>query len=270
MKQLFFIALPLAALAGISCTASPNGSGAAPNNGGTQDYVPSATELSQIDASCKLAVAGGCAENDSQTECVTGLKAQMAKCPAETSAALNCAIPTGSNLCQAVVTGGACEAKVKAVATCMSKQTPTTTGASNGEVCPAAPATCSNYFCRCQDGAVVNSNSCLNGQCQQASQHCESACQKFNHGKWTGVAGGGPTTTPQPVKTDIEAMCEREAAGGCGDPSCVSSLNAVKNKCPSEMQALMQCAKNVAACSTEQNCANEVDEARSCFESAGG
>jgi hypothetical protein len=51
---------------------------------------------------------------------------------------------------------------------------------------------CDYWFCQCADGAVVNSSLCQNGYCMGAKSACPSACAYFNHGDWTGQAGGGP------------------------------------------------------------------------------
>ena len=55
---------------------------------------------------------------------------------------------------------------------------------------------CGYWYCRCEDGAVVNSALCQNGYCMGAATACPRACEYFNHGMWTGEAGGGPTTPP--------------------------------------------------------------------------
>jgi hypothetical protein len=73
-----------------------------------------------------------------------------------------------------------------------------TGGASNGKSCSLADD-CAYYYCKCDDGAIVNSRSCVQGACQQPSAHCSSACAAFKHGSWTGAAGGGdnaPSSAP--------------------------------------------------------------------------
>lgn len=61
--------------------------------------------------------------------------------------------------------------------------------------CDAA-ADCDYWFCRCADGAVVNSALCVNGFCMDAESACPRACAYFDHGEWTGDAGGGPGSAP--------------------------------------------------------------------------
>lgn len=55
-------------------------------------------------------------------------------------------------------------------------------------------ADCGYWFCRCEDGAVVNSALCVNDYCMDAQSACPRACDAFDHGAWTGQAGGGPQT----------------------------------------------------------------------------
>jgi hypothetical protein len=146
----------------------------------------------------------------------------------------------------------------------------TPTGTANGESCPNnTTSECSNYFCRCADNAVVNSSLCTNGQCQIASQHCEKACQTFKHGKWSGTAAGGPSTTPPtpPPSGDaaIEANCAREKAAGCGSANCASQLNTIKAKCASELQSVLDCAATVAACTSQANCGSDLDVLKECL-----
>ncbi len=62
--------------------------------------------------------------------------------------------------------------------------------------CSSAQADCAYWFCRCEDGAVVNSANCVNGFCLDAQASCPDACSYFDHGDWTGAAGGGPTQEP--------------------------------------------------------------------------
>ncbi len=110
---------------------------------------------------------------------------------------------------------------------------------------------CDYWFCRCDDGAVVNAAFCSNGSCSAASAICPTACETFQHGGWTGVAGGGPNQPP-PQDTcgglgSSNATCDAcfvdnccsqgeacEATSGCysfwdcvvacdGDPSCRAS-----------------------------------------------
>jgi hypothetical protein len=146
----------------------------------------------------------------------------------------------------------------------------TTGGTANGESCSSNTTNeCSNYFCRCADNAVVNSSLCTNGQCQVASQHCETACQTFKHGKWAGTAGGGPSTappTPPPSSGGaIEANCAREQAAGCGSANCVSQLNTIKAKCSAELETVLDCAATVAACTSQANCASELSSLKQCL-----
>jgi hypothetical protein len=83
------------------------------------------------------------------------------------------------------------------------QDTPTsagTGGAANGKTCSRAED-CGYYYCKCADGAVVNSRACVQGSCQLPSAHCSSACAAFRHGAWSGVAGGGDGVGPSGTST---------------------------------------------------------------------
>lgn len=102
--------------------------------------------------------------------------------------------------------------------------------------CTAA-ADCSYWFCRCDDGAVVNSALCENGYCMDAASSCPAACQYFQHGGWTGDAGGGPGMTSSTCgglgsKTPACDSCMHESCCGeateCGQAaSCLSYWDCV-------------------------------------------
>ncbi len=65
-----------------------------------------------------------------------------------------------------------------------------------GKSC-ASPSDCAYFYCRCNDGAVVNSRLCALGACQGPNAHCETACKAFSHGGWSGTYGGGDTPSSQ-------------------------------------------------------------------------
>lgn len=89
---------------------------------------------------------------------------------------------------------------------------------------------CGYWYCRCEDGAVVNSALCVNGYCMNAQSACPRACTYFNHGAWTGEAGGGPNTMMQTCgglgsdkvacDTCMKQECCSEAAACGGSSSC--------------------------------------------------
>lgn len=83
--------------------------------------------------------------------------------------------------------------------------------APTGKACSSAND-CANWYCRCNDGAVVNSRLCYNGSCQAPSAHCEDACKVFDHGGWSGTAGGGDDTSPG---TSSGTPSDPPSAGGC-------------------------------------------------------
>ena len=90
---------------------------------------------------------------------------------------------------------------------------------------------CGYWFCRCEDGAVVNSALCVNSFCMNAASACPRACEYFNHGAWTGEAGGGPggTTT--------------QTCGGLGS-DLVACDSCMRDECCSE----------ATACGNSQSC----------------
>jgi hypothetical protein len=92
---------------------------------------------------------------------------------------------------------------------------------------------CGYWYCRCEDGAVVNSALCVNGFCMGAQSACSRACEYFGHGQWTGEAGGGPggttTTTCGGLGSDLVAcdtcmksQCCAEASACGGTSSCLN------------------------------------------------
>ena len=80
-----------------------------------------------------------------------------------------------------------------------------------GKSCSSADD-CAYYYCKCSDGAVVNSRMCSQNVCQGAAAHCTTACTTFHHGAWTGTYGGGDTTTPPTTK---DAGKTDPRAGSC-------------------------------------------------------
>jgi hypothetical protein len=94
---------------------------------------------------------------------------------------------------------------------------------------------CDYWFCQCADGAVVNSSLCQNGFCMGAKSACPDACHYFNHGDWTGQAGGGPD----------------QGHGSGSGQSCgtLGSSNATCNSCVHD-----SCCNADAACSASGAC----------------
>ena len=90
---------------------------------------------------------------------------------------------------------------------------------------------CGYWYCRCEDGAVVNSALCTNGYCMGAASACPRACEYFHHGAWTGEAGGGPTSMPT------------NTCGGLG------SQNVACDSCMKQ-----QCCSEAAACGNSSSC----------------
>jgi hypothetical protein len=102
-----------------------------------------------------------------------------------------------------------------------------------GKPSGATSVTCTNaedcgyWYCRCEDGAVVNSALCTNGYCMDAQSACPRACQYFNHGMWTGEAGGGPQTM-QP-KTCGGLGSDKPACDACMKQECCSQATSCGN-----------------------------------------
>jgi len=123
-------------------------------------------------------------------------------------------------------------------------------GGSTGYACSLAED-CDYWFCRCDDGAVVNSALCVNGYCMDAASACPSACEYFDHGGWSGSAGGGPgTSTPQECgglgSSDqdcdscfVDSCCDQGES--CGDsPDCLAYWDCVV-PCGSEPSCRDEC-----------------------------
>jgi hypothetical protein len=117
----------------------------------------------------------------------------------------------------------------------------------SGKPSDATSVTCTNaedcgyWHCRCEDGFVVNSALCTNGYCMNAQAACPRACQYFNHGGWTGEAGGGPQTM-QP-----------QTCGGLGsqNPACESCMK-------------QDCCDEAASCGNSSQCFPAWDCAIAC------
>ena len=77
---------------------------------------------------------------------------------------------------------------------------------------------CGNWFCECSDGFVVNSAFCMNGYCLDASGACADACTTslWDHGTWTGFAGGGPGGTSVTTGSDGSGGGNGGVGGGDG------------------------------------------------------
>jgi hypothetical protein len=70
---------------------------------------------------------------------------------------------------------------------------------------------CGYWYCRCQDGAIVNSANCTNGYCLDQTVACPNGCSAFKHGTWTGDYGGGPST---------QSTSSSSSSGGSGGDQC--------------------------------------------------
>ncbi|MDQ3367330.1 MAG: hypothetical protein M3680_18050 [Myxococcota bacterium] len=111
---------------------------------------------------------------------------------------------------------------------------------------------CDYWYCRCEDGAVVNSALCVNGFCMNAAAACPRACEYFDHGAWTGQAGGGPGTTPTPptcgglgsdklaCDTCLRDQCCDEARTCGTNSSCLSYWDCVL-ACDGSPSCQLQC-----------------------------
>lgn len=106
---------------------------------------------------------------------------------------------------------------------------------------------CAYWYCECADGFVVNSAQCVNGYCMDAASACPEACSYFQHGEWTGAAGGGPGSQPP-----------TDSCGGLGssDPVC--------DACGKE-----SCCSESAACGDSPACLDYWDCAVACGGDAG-
>lgn len=85
-----------------------------------------------------------------------------------------------------------------------------------GDACMMADPDCANWFCRCEDGAVVNARFCDNGFCSGPGAICPDACVAFQHGAWTGYAGGGVKQEDPPK--DGGSTPDMGGGGGTTDP----------------------------------------------------
>ncbi len=110
---------------------------------------------------------------------------------------------------------------------------------------------CGYWYCRCDDGAVVNSALCTNGYCMGAASACPRACMYFNHGGWTGEAGGGPGSNPDP---------QPQTCGGLGSAN-VACDTCMKQSCCSEATVC----GNSASCLSYWDCRVDCNGDSSCI-----
>ena len=65
----------------------------------------------------------------------------------------------------------------------------------------------------------MNAAYCNNGFCSTADAICPAACATFQHGAWTGVAGGGPQQPP-PTSTCGGLGSSNAACDACFEEAC--------------------------------------------------
>lgn len=113
------------------------------------------------------------------------------------------------------------------------------------DACMMADPDCAYWFCRCEDGGVVNARLCDQGFCSGPGAICPDACVAFGRKSWTGFAGGGVKQDPptqDPPKTDptppqdmgstdpVAPMCETTFTGSssscdmCADEFCCDAM----------------------------------------------
>lgn len=97
------------------------------------------------------------------------------------------------------------------------------TGSSSGEACSSG-SDCTNWACCCDDGAVVNSQSCVQHSCAPPSDHCPKACAQFSHGGWSGSAtSSGASGSSGSGSSGSGSGSSSGASGGCTSQSdCLS------------------------------------------------
>jgi len=125
---------------------------------------------------------------------------------------------------------------------------------------------CGYWFCRCEDGAVVNSGFCENGYCMDDYVACPDACSTFRHGDWTGTAGGGPGSdsssgsdprasdpSPSPGSTAAECYFGEDACSVClGAECCAETRDCLED---ADCSAYLEC---LGAC-TDSYCASDCE-----------
>ena len=136
---------------------------------------------------------------------------------------------------------------------------PPSEGSGSGKPSDATNVTCSDaaddcgyWFCRCEDGAVVNSALCVNGYCMGAASACPRACEYFQHGAWTGEAGGGPT---EMVPTTCGGLgSDNAACDSCMHDSCCDEAEAcgTTTSCLSYWDCTL-------ACNGDPSCQNQCE-----------
>jgi hypothetical protein len=113
---------------------------------------------------------------------------------------------------------------------------------------------CDYWFCRCADGAVVNSALCVNSYCMDAASACPDACAYFDHGAWTGSAGGGPGTS-QPLECGGYGSSDPDCDACFADECCDEGAACGENP---DCEPYWDCA---VACDGDPICRDECDAA---------
>jgi hypothetical protein len=104
--------------------------------------------------------------------------------------------------------------------------TPPPSGSTTTQTTCSSSDPCDYWFCRCDDGAVVNAAYCNNGYCSTADAICPTACTSFQHGGWTGVAGGGPDQPQPPSSTCGGLGSSNGACNACFEDECCAQGSA--------------------------------------------
>ncbi|HEY4181815.1 MAG TPA: hypothetical protein VGM90_33460 [Kofleriaceae bacterium] len=116
---------------------------------------------------------------------------------------------------------------------------------------------CDYWFCECADGGVVNSSLCQNGFCMGAMSACPSACAAFNHGAWTGHAGGGPQTGGHGSGSGSGATCGNLPSAGASCDACVKgNCCAAATSCDGACRSYWDC---VGGCNGDNDCLDACD-----------
>ncbi len=131
------------------------------------------------------------------------------------------------------------------------------------DMCMSADPDCPNWFCRCEDGAVVNARLCENGFCSGPGAICPDACMVFGHKSWTGYAGkGAKQEASEP--TMQEDMSSGSSQGGnqgsgssSGEMTCNTSFTSSGTSC--DQCADQSCCSEMQACEANTSCLNYWD-----------
>lgn len=117
---------------------------------------------------------------------------------------------------------------------------------------------CAYWYCRCEDGGLVNASNCVNNYCANADYVCPDACATFDHGEWTGVADGGPSQSSPSSDNNTDGGSPGGGSSSSGD-ICAGADPSFDDGTACYECAATYCCDELSACSGNAACLDYVD-----------